>query len=59
MPIYKYNCSYCGKLERNVPLEARNNQDCECGLKLERVIISPAVHFGKGCTRTVDNKDHA
>lgn len=59
MPIYKYNCTHCGKLEKNAPLVARNNQDCECGIKLERVITTPSVHFGKGCTKTVKyNKDN-
>ena len=54
MPIYKYQCPEHGELERNCPMPARNSQFCECGLKLDRVITMPNVHFkGDGFTTSI------
>ena len=39
MPIYLYQCTACEKKEeRNVPIAKRDNQDCDCGHEMERLI---------------------
>ena len=51
MPIYDYDCETCGvECERNVPVDDRDKQFCECGAVLKRrlaqvQIVVPAA-FG-------------
>lgn len=41
MPIYHYHCSQCSRdnIERQVSIDERDGQICECNERLERKIV--------------------
>lgn len=42
--IYSYKCE-CGKKEtRDIKIDERNNQHCECGKLLKRIFSSPETN---------------
>lgn len=42
MPKYDYKCNQCGNTEdRFVPMQARKEQYCECGDKLQLQLSAP------------------
>ena len=54
MPTYEYECHSCGKsnITRLVKIDARNDQTCECGQPLCRVISMPQAPVFKGVQAT-------
>lgn len=36
--MFDYRCPRCGDQERLIPLESRDDQRCECGTKMDRLV---------------------
>jgi putative FmdB family regulatory protein len=46
MPTYDYVCSYCEQREqRLVLMRHRDEQRCDCGAHMTRVVSAPAIAF--------------
>lgn len=47
MPLYEYECNYCGQFDEFVSVENRNNVFCTCGRRAIKLISLPATDKDK------------